>query len=84
MLNLILIALLSKRNTGDVERAIGDYTKAIELDPDRANASYNRVTNYGQKGETGCAIKDFNKATELKPDFVEAYYKRSVAYAQEG
>ena len=41
---------------GDVDRAIADYTKAIELAPTRALAYYNRGVTYGRKGDVDRAI----------------------------
>ena len=53
--------------------AVEDYTKAIELNPNDAQAHNNRGAAYGEKDDFGRAIEDYTKAIELKPDFAEAY-----------
>ncbi len=50
---------------GEEEKAIGDYNKAIELNPEYALAYYNRGICYKKLGETKKAEKDFQKAAEL-------------------
>ena len=52
---------------GDFDRTIVDFTKAIELNPNFAEAYYNRgVWLTGKKGDSERAIEDFTKAIELK------------------
>ena len=62
---------------GDYDRAIEDYTKAIELDPNPADAYNNRGVAYGKKDESDCAIKDYTKAIELNPNRDITYYNRA-------
>jgi tetratricopeptide (TPR) repeat protein len=68
----------------DYDRAIGDYTEAIESDPnnDFANASlyYYRGLAYRYKNEYDKAIHDFNRAILLNPMRANAYYYRGLAY----
>ena len=78
----ITIAVLAHGNKGDVESAIRDFTKAIELKPDDAEAHYNRGLAYDGKGDVESAIGDYTKATELKPDFAEAYNNRGIAHGK--
>ena len=57
-----------KSSLEDYYGAIADYTKAIELDPDYANAYYNRgYTKYLLKDYYG-AIADYSKVIELSTD----------------
>jgi tetratricopeptide (TPR) repeat protein len=70
-------------NKGDLDTAIADYTKAIELKPDDAEAYYNRGVAYGDKKLDDQAIADYTKAIELKPDDVDAVaYRGKKLYDQ--
>lgn len=70
--------------TGEYDKAITSYSKAIELDPDHALSYYNRGCAYGEIGEYEKAIADFNKAIELDPNNANAYYNRGLAYHEKG
>ena len=52
---------------GEVDRAITDYDKAIELKPDYAAAYENRARAYVSKGDYTRAVADVTKAGELTP-----------------
>jgi len=66
----------------EFERAIEDFSKAIELDPNDAEAYYNRGLAYAKLGKYEQAIKDYDKAIELNPALADAYYNRGVAYVK--
>lgn len=56
------------------------FDKAIELNPNNANAYKYRgdvymLTNFDEK-----AIKDYTKAIELKPNYISAYWSRAAIY----
>ena len=51
--------------TGDYDKAIADYTAAIRLKPDYANAYYNRGAVYEKKGDKAKAAEDFAQAKKL-------------------
>ena len=59
-----------------IDRAIADFTEAIELQPDFADAYYNRGIAYHEKREYDRAIVDYTMTIGLKPDLVEAYNNR--------
>ena len=63
------------------DKAIADYTRAIELDPKLADAYYNRGVDCGKLKQYDKAIGDYTKAIELDPKSANAYYGRGVAYA---
>ena len=74
---------------GDFERAIADYDKAIELNPNFVDAYYNRGLIYEKRGLGNIlrgrdyferAIADYDKAIELNPNFAKAYNNRGIAY----
>jgi len=62
------------------EEAIEHFDKAIELEPDYAEAYYNRGCIY-KDGDHRQAIRDFTKAIELRPDYAMAYVRRGITYA---
>ena len=65
---------------GQYDLAFKDYNKAIELNPDDADAYFYRGFIYELKRNSEEAIKDYDKAIELKPDHVDAYiYRAGVA-----
>ena len=68
----------------DYNKAIADYNKAIEIDPNYAAAYNNRAIIWRKKGEYNKAIADHNKAVELNPNYAEAYHNRGFAYLELG
>ena len=57
------------------EKAIADYTKAIELNPNYAEAYSNRGNMYYRKGNSVKAIADYKTALQLNPNNAEAKEK---------
>jgi tetratricopeptide (TPR) repeat protein len=66
------------------ERAIEDYNKAIELNPNYAEAYNNRGNAYGGLNEHEMAISDYNRAIELNPNFAGAYGNRGKTHSAIG
>lgn len=66
------------------EKAVQDYSSAIELDPDYAYAYYNRGNEYFRVKEFGKAVLDYNKTIELNPGYAEAYYNLGSAHYELG
>ena len=70
---------ISKFSLQDYRGAISDYSKAIQLNPDYADAYNNRgCANLYFKDYTE-AIADYNIAIQLNPDNDKAYYNRGNA-----
>lgn len=69
---------------GNYDHAIVNLTKAIELNPNFAEAYNNRGIAYRKEGDYDHAIDDYTKAIELKPDFAKAYNNRGNAYSDKG
>ena len=65
---------------GDLDNAIKDFTKAIALEPDFADAYLKRGQVYHDKRDYKRAVLDFTKLVELKPDDAHAYVLRGRAY----
>ena len=68
----------------EYDRAIADYTTAIQLKPDYAEAYNDRGFAYYLKGEGERAIADYTRAIELRPDYPKAYNSRGVVYMAGG
>ena len=72
---------LARGAKGDVDGAIADSSKAIELNPTNAEAHVNRGVAKLAKGEAGGAIADFTRAIELKPNDPIGHYYLGICYA---
>ena len=59
---------------GDYEKAIENYDKAIELNPNYEEAWYNKGVRLGKLERHEEAIECHDKAIELKPNDEEAWY----------
>lgn len=68
----------------DYDKAIGEFTKAIEMNPKDTRAYNNRGLAYSHKGSYDQAISDFTKTIEIKPDDFYAPVLRSQAYYKKG
>ncbi len=64
---------------GEYNAEISLYLKAIELNPDYANAYINLGIAYGKQDNYTKAIQMWEKAIELKPDYALAYWNRSIS-----
>ena len=69
---------------GELDKALTDYNKAIELDPAESLAYLNRGMVYYDQGELDKALIDYNKAIELDPAESLAYSNRGAAYYVQG
>jgi tetratricopeptide (TPR) repeat protein len=65
--------LLSK---GDMDGAIADFNRAIEIYPKDAAPFYNRGIARQSKGDLDGAMADFDRTIELDPQNAPAYYNR--------
>ena len=74
----------SKDILGDFNGALSDNNKAIEINPQYANAYSNRGIVYAKIGKYDNAIADFNKVIELKPKYAEVYANRGNVYSKIG
>ena len=67
-------------NPRNCERAIADYNRALERDPNYALAYYNRGYCYETLGDSEKAEADFARALELEPNLAEIYISRGDRY----
>jgi len=68
---------------GDVDAAIKEYTRVIELRPDLPEAHANLAAAQKRKGELRQAVASLNKALELKPKFATALNNRGWIYTEQ-
>ena len=68
-----------KKSQGDRLGALSDYSKAIEIKPDFAEAYYYRGLTQKSLGDKGMELSDYSRAIELKSNYADAYYSRAFA-----
>ena len=73
-----------KGELGDHIGAISDYTKAIQLKPNYADAYYNRGVAKGNLDQYKAAIVDYDMAILLQPDDALSYNNRGIAKHKQG
>jgi tetratricopeptide (TPR) repeat protein/predicted aspartyl protease len=61
----------------DYQHGLADLTRAIELDPGKADYFYERGSAYASDKQEDKALEDFNQAIKLKPDLVPALMARA-------
>jgi tetratricopeptide (TPR) repeat protein len=92
-LAIAVFAIVQWRKEGGTVKpnsTVADYTRAIELKPDDAEAYYKRgkahtfFIELASNDVKDRAIADYSKAIELKPDYADAYINRGRAYAAKG
>ena len=69
---------------GDLDGAIADLDKAINLKPNYEEAYNNRGIVKRHKGDLEGAIADYTEAINLKPNYEEAYNNRGFAKRHKG
>ena len=65
---------------GQYDAAIGEYNKALEINPRSAVVYYNRSVAYTSKGQYDKAVTDCRSALQLNPSDANSYYSRGVSY----
>ncbi len=61
---------------GDIQGALNDYNKAIEVKPDYASSYNNRGKLFMEAGRLDLALFDFNRALELNPKLGRVWCNR--------
>jgi tetratricopeptide (TPR) repeat protein len=74
---------VAKASEGDLNGAIAEFNRLIQLNPKDEIAYYNRGLLEANKGDFDIAIADFNHAIQLKPTFARAYNDRGSVKAAE-
>jgi tetratricopeptide (TPR) repeat protein len=74
----------AKKDHGDLDGAIAEYTRAIQSDPKYAAAYANRGAAKWAKGDLDGSIADSTRAIEIDPRNAMAYYNRGGAKQAKG
>jgi len=69
------------KSKGNYDRAIEDYSQAIALNPQFADAYLSRGIAYKTMGDYNHAIEDYSHAIELNPGYADAYDARCYVKA---
>ena len=70
---------VEKHKAGNYQGAIDDWSKAIEINPQHANAYINRSNTKLKLGDNEGALQDSNKAIEIDPSSSFAYMNRGIS-----
>jgi tetratricopeptide (TPR) repeat protein len=73
---------IAKAKEGDVDGALSDLDKAIELKPDQATCYLARALVRKSKNDLKGAIIDLTRAIELDPSYSPAYDSRGILEAK--
>jgi tetratricopeptide (TPR) repeat protein len=60
------------------DRTVDAYTRAIDQNPNDADAYFGRGLAYSLDRQYGLAVNDYSKAIELKSDYADAYENRGT------
>ena len=63
---------------GEYEKAVEDFSKALELASEFTDAYVKRTLAYFRLGKFECAIQDCDKVLELKPKSIAFYAARGI------
>ncbi|GHS86336.1 hypothetical protein FACS189487_00420 [Campylobacterota bacterium] len=69
---------------GKWQEAVQHLTRAIEQNPNSADAYLLRGNSYKELGDRSAAISDFTQAIKFDPHDAESYYNRGVLYGELG
>jgi tetratricopeptide (TPR) repeat protein len=73
-----------ERRKGYRDRAIADFSEAIRVDRNHANAYWARGNIYWEDKQYDDAITDYSEVIRLSPKYFHAYYQRGLAYSEKG
>jgi tetratricopeptide (TPR) repeat protein len=68
----------------EIDLAISDFDRAIQLEPDNAIRYYNRGIAFSRKHQVHKAIDDYSRAIQLRPDLAAAYSNRAHEFELAG
>ena len=75
---------LAYGRSGQLDRALEDFTAAAILDPGSADAHMNRGVALGVKGRYAEATDELDEAIRLRPGSSEAYLNRAATFEHRG
>jgi tetratricopeptide (TPR) repeat protein len=75
---------LASLNKKEYDKAIGDFTEVIRLDPNNTLAYVDRGLAYDNTGNYEKAVSDYTEAIRFDSDFAPSYFNRGIAYGKQG
>jgi tetratricopeptide (TPR) repeat protein len=75
---------LLEADSENYAQAIENYQKAIQLNPEYADAYYNLGNALYRQGQLEQAIENYQKAIQLNPEYADAYYNLGIALSDHG
>lgn len=75
---------VSALNRNKLDKALGDFNRAIEIDSGRADGYLGRADVLNAMKQYDKALADYNRAIEINPDFAKTYVNRGIAYSHLG
>ncbi len=70
--------------SGQLDRAFADYSRAIQLNPQLASAYNNLANYYAARGDLAAAIINYDRAIDLNPAHVRAWINRGITLRELG
>ena len=71
----------SYANSGEFDKAISFYEKAISIKSNYAEAYYNLGYSFHKLGQLDKAVRSYKKVVEIKPDYAETHSNNICFYA---
>ena len=68
----------SYANSGEFDKAISFYEKAISIKSNYAEAYYNLGYSFHKLGQLDKAVRSYKKVVEIKPDYAETHSNKFV------
>ena len=75
---------LAQQELGNVDSALADYDKSIQLNPRWGIVYYSRGMAYAARRDHDRAIADFDRVIKLSPRQADIYVRRGDAYSGKG
>jgi len=69
---------------GNIDGAIREFKKALELKPDYADVYHNLANVYHNKGDLKEAVKFYQQAIYFNPNLFESHYNLAIIYLNTG
>ena len=82
------LALLARGSVylkmGNTKNAIGDFSRALQIDANHPKAYHLRGLAHEMEGDDDKALKDFDKAIDIDSEYGAAYYSRATLLTKMG
>jgi tetratricopeptide (TPR) repeat protein len=75
---------VSHLNRGKPQEALEDFSRAINIDPTRADGYVGRANALQTLGQYEASLKDYDKAIDIDPKLANAYVNRGSVYSRLG